>query len=48
MFLVMHGEVLLDGIELNAGELAAVKAGSAYHIQSNGSETAVIFKSFVP
>lgn len=48
MFLVMHGEVLLDEIELKAGELAAVKAGSTYHIQSSGSETAVIFKSFVP
>jgi mannose-6-phosphate isomerase len=48
MFLVMQGEVLLDGIELKAGELAAVKAGSTYHIQSSGSETAVIFKSFVP
>ena len=48
MFLVMQGEVLLDGIDLKAGELAAVKAGSTYHIQSSGSETAVIFKSFVP
>ena len=48
MFLVMQGEVHLDGIDLKAGELAAVKAGSTYHIQSTGSETAVIFKSFVP
>ena len=48
MFLVMQGDVQLDGIELKPGELAAVKAGSAYHIQSTGSETAVIFKSFVP
>ena len=48
MFLLMQGEVLLDGIDLKAGELAAVKAGSTYHIQSSGSETAVIFKSFVP
>jgi mannose-6-phosphate isomerase len=48
MFLVMQGEVLLDGIDLKAGELAAVKAGSTYHIQSSGLETAVIFKSFVP
>ena len=48
MFLVMQGEVHLDGIDLKAGELAAVKAGSTYHIQSSGSETAVIFKSFVP
>jgi mannose-6-phosphate isomerase len=48
MFLVMQGDVQLDGIDLKPGELAAVKAGSAYHIQSTGSETAVIFKSFVP
>ena len=48
MFLVMQGNVQLDGIDLKPGELAAVKAGSAYHIQSTGSETAVIFKSFVP
>jgi len=48
MFLVMQGEVLLEGIDLKAGELAAVKAGSTYHIQSSGLETAVIFKSFVP
>ena len=48
MFLVMQGNVQLDGIDLKAGELAAVKAGSTYHIQSIGSETAVIFKSFVP
>ena len=47
-FLVMQGDVQLEGIELKPGELAAVKAGSAYHIQSTGSETAVIFKSFVP
>jgi mannose-6-phosphate isomerase len=48
MFLVMQGNVQLDGIDLKVGELAAVKAGSTYHIQSIGSETAVIFKSFVP
>ena len=48
MFLVLQGEVHLDGIDLKAGELAAVKAGASYHIQSTGSETAVIFKSFVP
>jgi mannose-6-phosphate isomerase len=48
MFLVMQGEVHLDGIDLKAGELAAVKAGASYHIQQSGSETAVIFKSFVP
>lgn len=48
MFLVMQGDVVLDGIELKPGELAAVKAGAAYRIQQTGSETAVIFKSFVP
>ena len=48
MFLVMQGDVQLDGIILKPGELAAVKAGAAYHIQSNGAETAIIFKSFVP
>ena len=48
MFLVLQGNVLLDGIALKPGELAAVKAGAAYRIQQNGSETAVIFKSFVP
>jgi mannose-6-phosphate isomerase len=48
MFLVMQGDVQLDGIDLKPGELAAVKAGAAYHIQQKGSETAVIFKSFVP
>ena len=48
MFLVMQGDVLLEEIELKPGELAAVKAGAAYRIQQTGSETAVIFKSFVP
>ncbi len=48
MFLVMQGYVQLDGMDLKPGELAAVKAGAAYHIQQTGSETAVIFKSFVP
>jgi mannose-6-phosphate isomerase len=48
IFFVMQGNVLLDGIELMPGELAAVNAGAAYHIQQTGSETAVIFKSFVP
>jgi mannose-6-phosphate isomerase len=48
MFLVMKGEVLLDGIDLKPGELAAVKAGASFRIQQTGSETAVIFKSFVP
>lgn len=48
MFLVMQGNVALDGIDLKPGELAAVKAGAAYRIQHIGSETAEIFKSFVP
>ena len=48
MFLVMQGNVVIDGIELKLGELAAVKAGATYRIQQSGSETAVIFKSFVP
>ena len=48
LFLVLQGDVQLEGIELKPGELAAVKAGAAYHIQQTGSETAVIFKSFVP
>jgi len=48
MFLVMQGDVQLDGIDLKPGELAAVKAGETYHIQQTGSETAVLFKSFVP
>ncbi len=48
MFLVMQGDVQLDGMDLKPGELAAVKAGAAYHIQQTGSEMAVIFKSFVP
>ena len=48
MFLVMQGDVQLDGIDLKPGELAAVKAGATYHIQQTGSETAVLFKSFVP
>ena len=48
MFLVLQGDVQLDGIDLKPGELAAVKAGVAYHVQQTGSETAVLFKSFVP
>ncbi len=48
MFLVMQGDILLDEIELKPGELVAVKAGATYGIQQTGSETAVIFKSFVP
>lgn len=48
MFLLMQGDVQLDGIDLKPGELAAVKAEAAFHIQQTGSETAVLFKSFVP
>ena len=48
MFLLMQGDVQLDGIDLKTGELAAVKAEAAFHIQQTGSETAVLFKSFVP
>lgn len=48
IFLVMQGDVQLNGIDLKPGELAAVTAGAAYHIQQKGSETAVFFKSFVP
>ena len=48
MFLVMQGAAIINGIKLQAGELAAVKAGDLYEIQQTGSETAVLFKSFVP
>jgi mannose-6-phosphate isomerase len=48
IFLVMQGAAIINGIELQAGELAAVKAGDLYEIQQTGSETAVLFKSFVP
>jgi mannose-6-phosphate isomerase len=48
MFLVLQGVVKLDGIELQPGELAGVKAGSTYQIQQVGLEPAVLFKSFVP
>lgn len=48
IFLVIQGKILLDNIDLKAGELAAVTAGASYHIQQKGSETALIFKSFVP
>jgi hypothetical protein len=44
----MHGSVVLNGIELQAGELAAVKAEAQYTIAQTGFETAVLFKSFVP
>ena len=48
MFLVMQGAVTLNGIELQTGELAAVKAEAQYSIEQKGVETAVLFKSFVP
>jgi mannose-6-phosphate isomerase len=48
MFLVMQGAAIINGIEFQAGELAAVKAGDLYEVQQTGSETAVLFKSFVP
>ena len=48
MFLVMQGSVVLNDIELVAGELAAVKADAQYTIAQTSSETAVLFKSFVP
>ncbi len=48
MFLVMQGAVVLNGIELQLGELAAVKAGEAFKLEQIGAEAAVIFKSFVP
>lgn len=48
MFLVMQGAVVLNGIELLPGELAAVKAGEPFKMEQIGAEAAVIFKSFVP
>jgi mannose-6-phosphate isomerase len=48
MFLVLQGAVVLNGIELQPGELAAVKAGDEYKIEQTGDEMAVLFKSFVP
>jgi len=48
IFLVIQGAANINGIDLKAGELAAVKAGSQFHIQQTGSEMAVLFKSFVP
>ena len=48
LFLVLQGAVLLNGIDLKPGELAGVKAGASYQIQQSGSETALLFKSFVP
>ena len=48
MFLVIQGSATLNGITLEAGELAAVQADAHYTITSSGSETAILFKSFVP
>ena len=48
MFLVMQGTVKLNGIDLQPGELAGVRAGSTYQILQVGLEQAVLFKSFVP
>ena len=48
MFLVIQGTAVVNGIKLQAGELAAVKAGDQYKIEQIGSESAVLFKSFVP
>jgi mannose-6-phosphate isomerase len=48
LFLVMQGAANINGIDLKPGELAGVNAGAAYQIQQAGSETAVLFKSFVP
>jgi mannose-6-phosphate isomerase len=47
-FLVMQGAANINGIDLKPGELAGVKAGTSFQIQQSGSETAVLFKSFVP
>ena len=48
LFLVMQGAAKINGIDLKPGELAGVKAGTSFQIQQSGSETAVLFKSFVP
>jgi len=48
LFLVMQGAANINGIDLKPGELAGVKAGTSFQIQQSGSETAVLFKSFVP
>jgi hypothetical protein len=44
----MQGAANINGIDLKAGELAAVKSGATFHIQQTGPEMAVLFKSFVP
>jgi mannose-6-phosphate isomerase len=48
MFLVMQGNVKINGIDLQPGELAGVMAGATYQILQVGLEQAVLFKSFVP
>ena len=48
IFLLMQGAANINGIDLKAGELAAVKSGATFHIQQTGPEMAVLFKSFVP
>ena len=48
IFLVLHGAVVFNGIDLQAGESAAVLAGESYHIHQTGFETTILFKSFVP
>jgi mannose-6-phosphate isomerase len=48
LFLVLQGAANINGIDLKPGELAGIKAGTSFQIQQSGSETAVLFKSFVP
>jgi len=48
IFLIIQGSANINGIDLKAGELAAVKAGATFHIQQTGLEMAVLFKSFAP
>ena len=46
MLLIIEGQVIIDGIEYNAGEVAMVKALQEITIQANASS--VVFKAFVP
>ena len=46
MLLVTEGEIVMDGIIYNAGEVAMVKASQEIAIHSN--RASVVFKSFVP
>jgi mannose-6-phosphate isomerase len=46
MLLVMEGQVELDGIEYNPGEVALVP--SLQQLQIQAKEASVLFKSFVP